>query len=137
MEIPHTKGCVAHSDGDVLIHAICDALLGALAMGDIGLHFPDSSAKFKAIDSTLLLAEVLTMVRREGYDVGNVDSTIRAQRPRLRGYIDAMRQRLAEVMGVELGRVSVKALPSGSDLRGSKRAYRQVQWCYYLKTRDR
>ena len=109
VEIPHTKGSVAHSDGDVAIHAVCDALLGAAALGDIGLHFPDTSADFKGIDSKILLRRVAELLRREGYEIGNVDCTIRMQRPKLRPHIDAMRAAMAEAMGVETDRVSVKA----------------------------
>lgn len=109
VEIPHTKGCVAHSDGDVAIHALCDALLGAAALGDIGLHFPDTSDEFAGIDSRVLLRRVAALVRAEGYEIGNVDCTIRMQRPRLRPYVDAMRAAMADAMGVGTDRVSVKA----------------------------
>lgn len=109
VEIEHTKGCVAHSDGDVAIHAICDAMLGALALGDIGKLFPDSDLRYKGIDSTLLLKEVVEVVRAKGYSVGNLDCTIAMQRPKLRPHIDTMRQRLAEVIGIDVDRVSVKA----------------------------
>ncbi|MBQ5717694.1 MAG: 2-C-methyl-D-erythritol 2,4-cyclodiphosphate synthase [Alistipes sp.] len=109
VEIPHTHGFVAHSDGDVAIHAICDALLGALALGDIGLHFPDTAAEFGGIDSKILLRRVVAMVEERGYRIGNVDCTIRMQRPKLRPHIDAMRCTLAEAMGVDDDRVSVKA----------------------------
>ena len=97
IEIPHTKGCVAHSDGDVAIHAVCDALLGAAALGDIGLHFPDTSDDFAGIDSKILLRRVAALLRERGYEIGNVDCTIRMQRPKLRA------------MGVGDDRVSVKA----------------------------
>ena len=109
VEIEHTKGCVAHSDGDVAIHAICDAMLGALALGDIGKLFPDSDQRYKGIDSKLLLKEVVRVVRDKGYEVGNLDCTIAMQRPKLRPHIDTMRQRLAEVIGIDMDRVSVKA----------------------------
>ena len=109
VEIPHEKGCIAHSDGDVLVHAICDALLGALALGDIGKHFPDTSAEFKGIDSLVLLQRVVALVRERGYEVGNIDSTIAMQRPKLRPHIDLMRERIAEAVGIEIERVSVKA----------------------------
>uniref|UniRef100_UPI004057C3D5 2-C-methyl-D-erythritol 2,4-cyclodiphosphate synthase n=1 Tax=Alistipes sp. TaxID=1872444 RepID=UPI004057C3D5 len=109
VEVPHTKGCVAHSDGDVAIHAICDALLGALALGDIGKLFPDSYPKYKGIDSTKLLKEVVNVVRNNGFDISNMDCTIAMQRPKLRPYIDTMRERLAEVLGISADRVSVKA----------------------------
>lgn len=109
VKVPHTKGCVAHSDGDVAIHAICDALLGALALGDIGKLFPDSDAKYKGIDSTILLKEVVDVVVSKGYGISNIDCTIAMQRPKLRPYIDTMRERIAEVVGVDVDRVSVKA----------------------------
>ena len=109
IEIPYEKGCVAHSDGDVAIHAVCDALLGAAALGDIGLHFPDTSDDFKGIDSKILLQRVVALLRERGYEVGNIDCTIRMQRPKLRPHIDAMRAAMAEAMGVAVDRVSVKA----------------------------
>lgn len=109
VEIEHTKGCVAHSDGDVAIHAICDAMLGALALGDIGKLFPDTSAEFKGIDSKILLRRVCDVIEQEGYKVGNVDCTIAMQRPKLRPHIDTMRSTLASVIGIEVDRVSVKA----------------------------
>lgn len=107
--IPHEKGFVAHSDGDVAIHAICDALLGAAALGDIGLHFPDTSADFKGIDSKILLKKVVALLDEQGYAIGNIDCTIRMQRPKLRPHIDTMRRVLAETMGIAVECVSVKA----------------------------
>lgn len=109
VELEHTKGCVAHSDGDVAIHAICDAMLGALALGDIGKLFPDTSAEFKGIDSKILLRRVCDVIEQKGYKVGNVDCTIAMQRPKLRPHIDTMRSALASVIGIEVDRVSVKA----------------------------
>ena len=109
IQIPCEMGFVAHSDGDVAIHALCDALLGAAALGDIGYHFPDSDPRFKGIDSKRLLAEVVRLIGEKGYQVGNVDVTIALQAPKLRPHIDTMRKTLAEVMGVEIDRVSVKA----------------------------
>lgn len=109
IEVEHTKGCVAHSDGDVAIHALCDALLGALALGDIGKLFPDSDAKYKGIDSTKLLSVVVDIIHDKGYSISNVDITIAMQKPKLRPYIDSMRERLAEVIGIGVDRVSVKA----------------------------
>lgn len=109
VEIAHTKGCIAHSDGDVLVHAICDALLGAAALGDIGKHFPDTSAEFKGIDSLVLLRRVVELLKEEGYSIENIDSTIAMQRPKLRPHIDLMRQRIAEAAGIEVAQVSVKA----------------------------
>ena len=102
-------GCIAHSDGDVAIHALCDALLGALALGDIGKHFPDTSDEFAGIDSKILLARVVSLVRSKGWEIGNVDVTIAMQRPKLAPYIMAMRETMAEVMGVSVEDVSVKA----------------------------
>ena len=109
IEIEHTKGCVAHSDGDVAIHAICDALLGALALGDIGKLFPDSDNKYKGIDSTKLLKKVVDIVAEKGFIISNIDCTIAMQRPKLRPNIDRMRERLAEVVGIDVDRISVKA----------------------------
>ena len=109
VKVEHTKGCVAHSDGDVAIHAICDAMLGALALGDIGNLFPDSDAKYKGIVSTILLKEVVEIVCSKGFRISNIDCTIAMQRPKLRPYIYTMRERLAEVVGIAIDRVSVKA----------------------------
>ncbi|MCQ2149803.1 MAG: 2-C-methyl-D-erythritol 2,4-cyclodiphosphate synthase [Bacteroidales bacterium] len=103
------RGFVAHSDGDVAIHALCDALLGALAKGDIGKHFPDSSYEFAGIDSAILLERVMKMVREDGWEVANADLTVSLQEPRLSPYIPQMRETLANLMGIESGRVSVKA----------------------------
>ena len=109
VEVEHTKGCVAHSDGDVAIHAICDAMLRALALGDIGKLFPDNDQQYKGIDSRKLLKQVVDLIRDRGYDVSNVDCTIAMQRPKLRPHIDLMRERLAEVIGIAVDCVSVKA----------------------------
>lgn len=109
VEIEHSKGCVAHSDGDVAIHAICDALLGALALGDIGKLFPDSDEQYKGIDSRKLLKHVVDIVRSKDYDISNIDCTIAMQRPKLRPHIDLMRERLAEVVEIGVDRISVKA----------------------------
>ena len=109
VEIEHYKGCVAHSDGDVAIHAICDALLGALALGDIGKLFPDSDMQYKGIDSRRLLKHVVDIVTDKGYTISNIDCTIAMQRPKLRPHIDTMRMRLAEVVGIDVDRISVKA----------------------------
>jgi 2-C-methyl-D-erythritol 2,4-cyclodiphosphate synthase len=114
VEIEHSKGCVAHSDGDVAIHAICDALLGALALGDIGKLFPDTSMEFKGIDSKILLRRVCDVVEQKGYTISNIDCTIAMQRPKLRPHNDTMRQTLADVMGVDVDRVSVKATTTES-----------------------
>ena len=109
IKIEHDKGCVAHSDGDVLIHAICDALLGAAALGDIGLHFPDTSSDFKGIDSKVLLRRTKELIVAQGYSIGNIDSVICLQRPKIRPLIDTMRSCLAEILELELEDVSIKA----------------------------
>lgn len=107
--IPFEKGCVAHSDGDVLIHALCDALLGALALGDIGHLFPDTDDAYKGIDSKILLGRVAALVRSKGWEVANVDMTLLAQRPKIAPYIPMMRETLAKVLGIPVDAVSVKA----------------------------
>ncbi|MCF6356618.1 MAG: 2-C-methyl-D-erythritol 2,4-cyclodiphosphate synthase [Draconibacterium sp.] len=107
--ILHTKGTVAHSDGDVLIHAICDALLGALKLRDIGTHFPDNSAEFKNIDSKILLAKSYGLVKTRGYEIVNIDSTIIVQQPKLKPFIPEMEKTLAKILEVNIDAVSVKA----------------------------
>lgn len=109
VELRSDFGFVAHSDGDVAIHALCDAILGALALGDIGKHFPDSSAEFAGIDSRLLLERVVELVGKDGWTVGNADITIALQAPKLAPYIPQMRDELARIMGVKSSDVSVKA----------------------------
>lgn len=110
IEVPYEQGLQGHSDADVLIHALCDAILGAAAMRDIGYHFPDTEGnEFTNIDSKILLRRVMEMVRAEGYELVNCDCTVSAQAPKLSPYIETMRQTLAQVMGVEVGQVSVKA----------------------------
>lgn len=109
LTIDSGTGFVAHSDGDVAIHALCDALLGALALGDIGLHFPDSSEEFKGMDSRILLRRTMEMVRAKGWDVENVDITIALQAPKIGSYVPAMRASLASVMDVAEDCVSIKA----------------------------
>ena len=102
-------GCIAHSDGDVAIHALCDALLGALALGDIGKHFPDTSDEFKGIDSKILLKRVMELIQSKGWSVGNADITIAMQKPKLASYIIPMRECLSEIIGIPVDCVSVKA----------------------------
>ena len=109
VRIPHTHGLIAHSDGDVLLHALCDALLGAAALGDIGQHFPDQSAEFRGIDSRILLRRVLALVVQQKLTLGNVDATLIAQAPRLAPYIPAMRRIIAADLAVPLNWVNVKA----------------------------
>ena len=103
VRIPHVKGCIAHSDGDVAIHALCDAMLGALALGDIGQHFPDTSDEFRGIDSKILLRRVNDLIAAQGYQVANADITIAAQKPRLAPYIAQMRQTMADTTTEHLG----------------------------------
>lgn len=109
IEIPHTLGLLGHSDADVLLHAICDALLGAAALGDIGKHFPDNDPKYKNIDSKLLLRHCNELLLENGYRVGNIDSIIVAQKPKVGPYIPQMRECIASILGIEPGQVSVKA----------------------------
>ena len=109
VEIAHTLGLLGHSDADVLLHAITDALVGAAALGDIGTHFPDTDARFKGADSTVLLAEAARRVRAEGWQIGNIDTTVIAQAPKLAPHIAAMRVAIARTLALELGQVNVKA----------------------------
>ena len=109
VEVPFEKGLDGHSDADVLLHAIMDAMLGAAALGDIGQHFPDTDERWRGADSTMLLAEVSRLIRAKGYTVCNIDSTLLCQRPRLRDYIPGMRCRIAGVLKIEEDQVSVKA----------------------------
>ena len=107
--VPHTKGGLGHSDADVLIHAICDALLGAANLGDIGRHFPDTDPKYKGVDSKLLLKEVIKLIRVKGYELGNIDATICLQTPKIGPYIPKMQKVLADCMSVDADLVSIKA----------------------------
>ena len=109
VRVAHTHGCIAHSDGDVLIHALCDALLGAAALGDIGTHFPDTSSEFRNIDSKILLKRTVALLSAQGYAVGNVDCTLCMQRPKIKPYIPAMRKALSEAMDISEEAISIKA----------------------------
>ena len=109
VDIPYEKGLLGHSDADVLLHAIADALLGALAMGDIGKHFPDTDPAFKGADSMKLLEHVVGLIEAKGYCVGNLDATIIAQKPKMAPHIQTMRENIARVCGVEVDRINVKA----------------------------
>lgn len=109
VKVPHNKGATGHSDADVLIHAICDALLGAAALGDIGKHFPDTSAEFKGIDSKVLLQRVIELLKKEGYSVGNIDTTLCLEKPKVAPHIPAMIKTLAQVMGTSEKNISIKA----------------------------
>ena len=109
IKIPHTKGAVGHSDADVLIHTICDAILGAADLRDIGFHFPDTDGKYKGIDSKILLKDVMALVRKEGYELSNVDATIALQVPKVNPYVPEMKSVLAQTMGVKQDQISIKA----------------------------
>jgi 2-C-methyl-D-erythritol 2,4-cyclodiphosphate synthase len=109
IRIEHEKGCVAHSDGDTPVHALCDALMGALALGDIGKHFPDTSGEFKGIDSKILLRRVYDMVVEKGYHLVNADITIMLQKPKLAGHIGLMRETIAGILASDISAISVKA----------------------------
>ena len=109
VEIPHDKGLLGHSDADVRLHAITDAILGAAGMGDIGRHFPDTALEFKGADSFVLLQEAARRVREKGWEFGNIDSTVIAQKPKLAPHIPAMQQRIAEAVGISVEQVNVKA----------------------------
>ena len=109
IEIPHTKGVLGHSDGDVLIHAIIDAILGALALGDIGQLFPDNDMQYKDIDSKILLKKVAILMEEEGYEIGNLDSIIAAEKPKLKNYILQMRECISSILKTNIKNVSVKA----------------------------
>ena len=109
VKIPHTKGALGHSDADVLLHAICDAMLGALALGDIGVHFPDTDASFKDIDSKILLKKCMELIDKKGYRVVNIDSTLCLQVPKIKPYILQMQEAIATILNIETDAVSVKA----------------------------
>lgn len=109
IKIKHTKGCVAHSDGDVLIHAICDALLGAAALRDIGFHFPDNRSEYKNIDSKILLEKTMNILQKEGYSLVNIDSTICLQKPKIQEYIPTMIETLAKTINTHPSNISIKA----------------------------
>lgn len=109
VQIPHTKGALGHSDADVLIHAICDALLGAAGLKDIGYYFPDTSAEFKGIDSKILLQRVMGLLQERNYIVGNVDASLILEKPKIKPFIDQMREALAPILKIDTGDISIKA----------------------------
>jgi len=109
VKIPHHKGSLGHSDADVLLHAICDALLGAASLGDIGVHFPDSSAEFKDIDSKILLKRTVGLIQQAGYAIVNIDSTLCLQVPKIKPYIDEMQKAIASIAGIAQNDISIKA----------------------------
>jgi 2-C-methyl-D-erythritol 2,4-cyclodiphosphate synthase len=109
VHIPHNKGAVGHSDADVLLHAVCDALLGAACLGDIGVHFPDTNPKYKNIDSKILLKETIGLIRKENYQPVNIDSTLCLQEPKIKPYIQHMQKAIAEILGIGEKNISIKA----------------------------
>ncbi len=109
VKIPHTKGALGHSDADVLLHAICDALLGALSLGDLGVHFPDTEPEYKNIDSKILLKKTIELVKKQGYTVVNIDSTVCLQLPKIKPYTEQMQKVIAEILGVTAIDISIKA----------------------------
>jgi 2-C-methyl-D-erythritol 2,4-cyclodiphosphate synthase len=109
VKIPHSKGALGHSDADVLLHAICDALLGALCLGDIGTHFPDTDAAYKNIDSKILLKKTIELITNEGYAVVNIDSTLCLEQPKIKPYTEKMREVIAAIVGVAMKDISIKA----------------------------
>ena len=141
VNIPHTQGLLGHSDADVLLHAITDALLGAAALGDIGRHFPDTDARFKGADSSVLLAEAARRVRAEGFEIGNIDSTVIAQAPKLAPHIAAMCEGIARTLGLATDQINVKAKtaekigPVGQGLSIEARAVALLVGQRALKTR--
>ena len=109
IEIPHYKGAIGHSDADVLLHAICDAMLGALSLGDIGVHFPNTSPEFKDIDSKILLQRTFELIRKEGYAIVNIDSTLCLELPKIKPYVPDMRETIARIVGIAVRDISIKA----------------------------
>ncbi len=109
IKIPHDKGALGHSDADVLLHAICDALLGAACLGDIGVHFPDTSAEFKNIDSKILLAKTFELIKGEGYTIGNIDCTLCLEAPKIKPFVPAMQEAIAAILGISIKDISIKA----------------------------
>ena len=109
VKIPHTKGALGHSDADVLLHAICDALLGALCLGDIGVHFPDNSEEFKNIDSKILLSRTFDLISKEGYSIVNIDSSLCLEEPKIKSYIPQMQEAIATILSITISDISIKA----------------------------
>src|SRR5476651_1038776 len=109
VKIPHDKGALGHSDADVLLHAICDALLGAASLGDIGVHFPDTSVEFKNIDSKILLAKTFELIQKEGYSIVNIDSTLCLEAPKIKPYVAQMQETIAAILSIPLKDISIKA----------------------------
>ena len=138
IKIEHEKGCVAHSDGDVLLHAICDALFGAAGMGDIGQHFPDTYPAYKGIDSKILLAKTKELVERQGYAISNIDSVVCLQRPKIRPFIDDMRACIAEILEMDNGIACESVDPvTGTCTTGAAFATCAGFLCHSIKTVDK
>ena len=136
VDIPFEKGLNGHSDADVLVHAIMDSLLGALALGDIGKHFPDTDPAYKGADSIELLRHVGGIIAKQGYKVGNIDSTVCAQRPKLSPHIDAMRKNIADALGIDISQVSVKATTEeGLGFTGEGKGMSATAVCLLLDVR--
>lgn len=134
VEIPHEKGLLGHSDADVLVHSIMDAILGALALGDIGKHFPDTDSAYKDINSMLLLQKVAKLIQKEGYVLGNMDCTICAQRPKLSPHIETMRKNIADVLQTDLKNISIKATTTeGLGFPGREEGISSYAVCLLIK----
>ncbi len=134
VDIPHSLGLLGHSDADVLLHAISDALLGALALGDIGKHFPDTDPAYKGADSLKLLQAVYALVQENGYEVCNIDATVLAQKPKLAPHIPAMRQNIADALGVDVNKISVKATTEeGLGITGQQEGIAAHAVCLLIK----
>lgn len=135
VEIPHDKGLLGHSDADVLIHAIMDSILGALALGDIGKHFPDTDEKYKGIDSIKLLEHVYNLITSRGYKIGNIDSTIIAQSPKMAPHIESMRKNIAKALNTDIGNINIKATTEeGLGFTGAKQGIASQSICLLLLT---
>lgn len=135
VEIPHDKGLLGHSDADVLIHAIMDSILGALALGDIGKHFPDTDEKYKGIDSMKLLEHVYNLITSKGYKIGNIDSTIIAQSPKMAPHIESMRKNIAKALNTDIGNINIKATTEeGLGFTGAKQGIASQSICLLLLT---
>ncbi|MCC0633893.1 2-C-methyl-D-erythritol 2,4-cyclodiphosphate synthase [Clostridioides sp. ZZV15-6388] len=135
VEIPHDKGLLGHSDADVLIHAIMDSILGALALGDIGKHFPDTDEKYKGIDSMKLLEHVYNLITSKGYKIGNIDSTIIAQSPKMAPHIERMRKNIAKVLNTDIENINIKATTEeGLGFTGAKQGIASQSICLLLLT---
>ncbi|EAA0010421.1 TPA: 2-C-methyl-D-erythritol 2,4-cyclodiphosphate synthase [Clostridioides difficile] len=135
VEIPHNKGLLGHSDADVLIHAIMDSILGALALGDIGKHFPDTDEEYKGADSMKLLEHVYNLITSKGYKIGNIDSTIIAQSPKMAPYIESMRSNISKVLNTDIDNINIKATTEeGLGFTGAKQGIASQSICLLLLT---